>query len=533
MNAQDPGSIALAEWRSVTLQELLETHSVVSVGRDEPTLGNGAYIVVTDREGPTVKLANKPNIDVNFGLRELGYTSLSPWTAWTRDEHIPELRDKLGIRKWYDLKRSDGGVRGSLAQLKTPIRTAHYFLEPASDTALDHNIADFVQRCLFDELNVPWEILLDDILLMFEYGYMPFEKVYKIAMIDGVERAVLQKLAPRHPLDIREWVWDSRGGPDGIIMEPFVPYGTQFDNLVPSLNFLPPDANLGAFIPINKLVIFPLEAEAGDLRGISVLRSAYKHWYYKDTLYKIDAIQKERHGIGVPVIKLPPGYNDDDKRLADELGRNLRTNERAHIVIPANWEIMFAKLEGQPVSCIESIEHHDMMMRVNILAPFMNDPSPDQTSIDMFFKSARYLANIVTGIVNKFVIRQLVDLNFKRGKYPKLHARRIGEWEDLRTFSFAARNFVGAGLITPDNPLEAQIREMANLPHQDFATSRMIATPQMPGDHQDPITSTGSGQDVNVPARPKPPRVGLPRQKTRPPVGTPRANAGRDTSGGQ
>src|SRR5258706_538376 len=158
-------------------------------------------------------------------------------------------------------------------------------------------------------------------LLMCEYGYMPLEKVYGINS-DG--KIVLKKLAPRHPLDIMQWDYDITGGPNGIIMDPTQANGFE-----------------STFIPIEKLVTFVLEQEAGDMRGISILRSAYKHYYYKDTLYKIDAIQKERHGIGVPIIKLPLGYTATDRALADDLGRNLRTNELAHITVPINWEVAF------------------------------------------------------------------------------------------------------------------------------------------------------------------------------------------------
>jgi len=511
----DPGSAALSQYRETTIQELMERYDIVSA--DLGSLpGVGTHIVVAER-GSSIKLAQPDLLDI----QELGYTSMSPWTAWTRDEMIPELRDKLGIRKWYDMKRNDGAIRGSLRLLKTPIQAAHWFIQPASDSALDTNIAKFVENCLFDDMNVDWSQVLDDVLLMFEYGYMVFEKVYTFND-DG--KVVLRKLGPRHPLDIREWVFDDQGGPAGIIMEPFVPYGNQYNNFAP-LDVGGPNLNLGQFIPIRKLAVFSLEPEAGDLRGISVLRSAYKHWYYKDTLYKIDAIQKERHGIGVPVIKLPPGFSPDDKKLADQLGRNLRTNDRAHIVVPANWEILFAKLEGQPVSCIESIDHHNDQIKTNILAPFMDEASPQETSTDMFFKSTRYLANGISNIFNKHIIRQLVDLNFKRGKYPKLRARRIGEWNDLRTLSFAIRNFVGAGLITPDDVLEAQLREETDLPPMDTATSRLVGVlaPQ-------PDPSEG---DPNAPGAPEPSRAGPPRQKAAPAAKPIAANSGRDASGGK
>ena len=503
----DEGSVALAE--------LLDRHDLVSV---EPREG---YIVMSRRD-VAVQLAKPASIDTGLGLQELGYTSMSPWTAWTRDERMPELRDKRGIRTYYDLKRSDGDIRGSLRLVKTPIQAAHWYLEPASDSAEDKNIAKFVQKALFDGLNVDWSQVLDDVLLMFDYGYMVFEKVYKF---DKDGKVVLQKLAPRHPLDIMEWVFDDRGGPNGIIMEPFVPFG----NLgISGPSDQLPFPNMGQFIPIRKLVIFSLEAEAGDLRGISVLRSAYKHWYYKDTLYKIDAIQKERHGIGVPVILLPPGFSKEDKILADEIGRNLRTNERAHIVIPANWVITFAKLEGQPVSAIESINHHSSMIRVNVLAPFMGEARPDQESTDMFFKSTRYLAASISNIFNRFVIRQLVDMNFRRTEYPKLRARRIGEWNDLRTLSFAVRNFVGAGMITPDDVLEAQIRDETDLPPMDKATARPI----IQGGFNNAQPPHEGGGDPNQPHPPGPSPAQLPRQTSRPFVGPPKNNSGRDVSGG-
>jgi hypothetical protein len=519
MTVVDVGSEELSEWRSMTLQELVDNYQIEDIHVGSVALGTQSYLVVSERP---VKLASPPNISTELGLREIGYASTSPWTGWTREESNPQLRDKQGIRKWYDMKRNDGSVRGSLLYLKTPVRAAHWYLEPGDDSILAKNIADFVQECLFDDLNVDWSQVLDDVLLQFEYGYMVLEKVYKFRP-DG--KVGLRKLAPRHPLDIAEWVWDDRGGPSGIRMEPMSPI--PFNNMTP-----PPEIGeeaMGAFIPVRKLAIFSLEPEAGDLRGTSVLRSAYKHWYYKDSLYKIDAIQKERHGIGVPVIKLPPGFSDTDKALAEEMGRNLRTNDRAHIVLPPNWELFFAKLEGQPVDCIKSIEHHNSMIKTNIVAPFMDSDNPSEQALDMFFKSTRYLANSIAAIFNKHIIRQLVDLNFKRGPYPKLRARRIGEWNDLRTFSFALRNFVGAGMITPDDVLEAQLREEADLPPQDFATARVIAAPQVPGE-EDP-NGPPAAHDPNKPEPAKPPRVGPPRQSLPGPK-VQKVNAGRDNSGG-
>jgi hypothetical protein len=172
------------------------------------------------------------------------------------------------------------------------------------------------------------------------------------------------------------------------------------------------------------------------------------------------------------------------------------------------------------------------MIKLNVLAGFMGASSVDDNAMDMFFKSTRYLANTIAAVFNKFVIQQLVDLNFRRGKYPKLRARRIGEWNDLRTLSFAARNFVGAGLITPDDVLEASLREESDLPPMDKATSRVVVGPALQHVPSNPdVFNNPAGSDANTPGAPVPGRAGLPRQ-TPPSPGRIRGNSGRDTSGG-
>lgn len=496
----DEGSAALTDYiehQALSFREALERYDPVQVVHDPV---NGSYMVMAERD---------PGMSAVSAFEEIGYVSPSPFTSWTRQEHNPKLRDKQGLTEYYRMKRADGMVRGILRMLKTPIQAGRWFVEPASDSARDKKIAEFVSDNLFEYLNVTWSKLLDDILLCCDYGFMVMEKVFRY---NDEGQIVLQKLAPRHPLDIQEWIYDRKGGPDGVVMEP---------NIIDGSIATPPEKR---FIPISKLAVFVLESEAGDLNGISALRSIYKHYYYKDNLYKIDAIQKERHGIGVPIIKLPVGYSEADKRVAENLGRNLRTNDRGHVVLPPQWEILFAKLEGQPVDCLPSIAHHNEMIKLNILAPFMNDSSVDAESTDLFMKSTRYIGNTVADVFNKHVIPQLVNFNFRLGstrKYPMLRVRRVGEWEDIRTMSFAFRNLVGSGAIIPDDVLEKFFRRELDLPPMDKATSRVLPT----------APQEGPGGENGSPSAPKPPQVGGPRQ-AKPKATSGQPNSGIDRSGG-
>lgn len=509
----DAGSAGLAEYvsdKQVTFREALQGMDVLDA-RYDPT--HGSYVVVTP-EKPSTELKTERVTEYaerGVSVRELGYSSPSPFTAWTREEHNSKLRDKQGLTEYYRMKRTDGTVRGALRQLKSPILGARWVVNPASQSTRDQNAAKFVEKNLFHGMSSTWSSTLENVLLMAEYGHMIMEKVWTDQDVPG--RVTLRKLAPRHPLDVRDWRYDANGGPDGVVMEPTEMTGSYE----------------GIYIPIEKLAIFSLEAEAGDLRGISVLRSAYKHWFYKDTLYKIDAIQKERHGIGVPIIKLPPGFSAQDKQLADEIGRNLRTNERSHIAVPPGWEILFAKLEGQPVDCLKSINHHDEMIMRNILAPFNSD-GVDIDKAELFLRSTRYIAQTVADIMNKFVIEPLIDMNFSRVGYPELKARRIGEDNEIRTRSFALRNHVGAGVIVPDEPLEAYIRDELDLPAADPNTARPQMAPQLPDDEGDDAGSKPSGAPNG--SKPSGARVGPPRQQTKPPSGTGRGNTGTDRSGG-
>jgi hypothetical protein len=490
----------------------------------------GSVVLVAPRPPVLVAPANEVKSLRTYGdadLRELGSTAPSPYTAWLHREYNNTLRDRQGLLKYDEMRRSDGTVRGSLRLLKTPVLSARWFMAPADDSAKNKKIADFVWWNLTKGMTSSWPQMLNEILLMLDYGFYAFEKVFTNTHPHMPGKVCWQKFGPRHPLEIQQWKLDENGGP--LAIEMYNPAVTTPSKRVE--------------IPIEKLAVFTFDKEAGDMRGLSVLRSAYKHWYYKSQLEKIDAIQKERHGIGVPIIKLPINFNNDDKKYAENLGRNLRSNDKAHIVLPPGWEIIFAKLEGQHVDALASVSHHDMQIQKNILAPFM-DGGAKEADQDLFLKSSRYIAEIVCDVFNKYCIPQLVAYNWANvTEFPELKVRRIGEQGDWRTMSFALRNLVGAGVVLPDDELEKNVREEMDLPPRDPKTVRVVATPQNQTDNRPQTDANGNpvqpgaksvpepGPGGAGPKAPAPPRVGPPRQ-SKPGVKPTNANAGGDRSGG-
>lgn len=484
---------------------------------------------------------------------EIGTAVASPWTAWTRREYNQELFGFKGLRVYDKMRKSDGTVRGTLRLGKTPVLSGRWDMIPASDSTRDQNIRDFVWKNLTQWMSTSWPQFLTEALLMLDFGYYMFEKVFAhgedvTADPTAKGKIVWKKFAPRHPMDVKEWFMDINGGPLSVDMwAPPVSVGDQTPWGSPSR--VPNTFQGGVIqafqrwinIPIDKLLVFSFDKEAGNIEGISVLRSAYKHWYYKDNLYKIDAIQKERHGIGIPVVMLPVGYSPQDKALADQLGRNLRTNDRAHVVLPPNWTLTFAELKGHPVDCLPSIKHHDQMIPTSILGQFMVTEKTDiEEQHTIFLKATRFTADIVLDVINSYAIPQLVNMNWGRSVYPKLIVRRIGEQEDWRTLSFTLRNYVGAGIIVPDDKLENALRDDMGLPRIDAKTARLVrGTPmeneqrinpaptelpgpghkvlpnQMPGQPKTPNQPANApgGQNVGgAPQLPGVPRIGPPRQ---------------------
>lgn len=397
---------------------------------------------------------------VNFS--ELGSSRLSA----IRDP-IPELGNRTQeLQTYKKMVRGDVSVRSSLRVGKSSILGAEFYVDAYSPDVEDQVIGEFVNDNLFYGTNIPWTKTLEGIVRFLENGFSFFEDVWELrewsprTTSPGANKkkyTMLRKLAERPARTITEITYDDNGGLNSIKQQ-----AIGKDNRAKEIE-----------IPIGKGVLFTFEGD-GNAEGESILRPAYRNWYYKDKLYTIDAIQKERHGIGVPEVEILPGASTDDKRFAEELGANLRTNEKAYIVRPSTLTVGFAELKGQPVNALESALHHDNQIMKNILTQFINlglDSSgggraTGATAFDAFMKAMRYIANMICDYLNMFLIPKLVAYNFPTNRFPKLCVRNIGETKDMQSWSAMVRNLLESGGITPDMPTEQYFRKIGDMPQK-------------------------------------------------------------------
>jgi hypothetical protein len=390
---------------------------------------------------------------------------------------VPELGTKRQQAETYrTMVRSDASVRVSLRAGKAPVLGGDYWVEPFDDDPDNIAIAEFVNYNLFHGMTTPWLKVLEQILHMYEDGFSVLEPVWEMRewaphiTAPGANRrlyTMLRKLSVRPASTVIEFLYDNNGGPKGI-----------------KHNAIDAEGNVTEKpIDISKLVIFTFDQDGGALDGNSILRSAYPHWYYKQYLYKIDAIQKERHGIGVPEVELQPGHSSDDNAKAHELASNLRTNEKAYIVRTTMMTIGFAEIKGNLVDALESAQHHDNMIMKNIMVQFLNlgmessggGRATGATSMDMFLKSMRHIANSICESINMYVIPNLVAYNFKTDKFPKLQVRNIGEAKDLQMFTSGIANLVKNNAIEVDDEFEQWVRRSIQAPRRKGPLRALLA----------------------------------------------------------
>lgn len=369
----------------------------------------------------------------------------------TGEEYNPKLRGREALRVWDEMRRSDATVRAALTAVKLLIKAAEWHVQPATDDEADKAIAEHVDYNLFTVLN--WQQVLDDILTHLDFGFSVHEEVYGPALVGGRLRVVLTKFAYRKQTSIYSWqMSDGQPGVHQITLD-----GGKYD------------------IPRNKLAIFSHQKEGDNPEGISILRAAYQHWYYKRTLYQIDAIGHERQALGVVKIKYPTtAANKDGKEResARQAARQLRANEEAFIEEPQGWDINFMDMKASTLKDVKpSIDHHDRQISKNVLAQFLEigasgGSGTRSTSEDhsrLFELACQAVAQNIADAFNEQVVKTLVDLNYNVSEYPKLAVGKVGD-DNMAEVADSVSKLVTAGFLNPTEEDEAHIRKLLRLP---------------------------------------------------------------------
>jgi hypothetical protein len=376
--------------------------------------------------------------DAVFG----GY--LSTQTDYNASLQAPDSYDVFD-----KMRLGDGQVGAALAVIKLPLLNADWYIEPGSDSAEDKLIAEFIEENLKEGMSTALHATLRQILLHLDYGSAPFEKVWMVGD-DGMVH--LRKLAFRHPRTITRWSLDAKGGLSGIEQ---------------TTATLRPTS-----IPVEKLVVFINNLEGSNYRGVSILRSAYKHHFYKDALYRVQAIAIEKRSMGVDVGTVQgEGITEARRKDLEKALMTIHSHEKQFFAEVENQtKYRIEGIQGDTLDPLPAIEHHDLRILRSLITEFIGMGSGSTGSLAMHRDKTGYTLMALGGIANNVcettdmhLIRQWVDYNWPGVKeYPRLRYSHL-EARQLVEFADAVLKFTQAGALTPTAELENAARSMLDL----------------------------------------------------------------------
>lgn len=414
---------------------------------------------------------------------EIGRIGQRRYGGTIYEEFLHELRGKHGIEVYREMAENDDVVGAILFTLEMLVRQCDWNVEPGGNTAKDKEAAQFVKSCM-DDMQDTWTDTISEILSFLTYGWSFHEIVYKRRMGNTKDRRTRSKYSDgligwgKLPIRAQEtlyrWEYDHE------------------DNLLGMTQIPPPD--YGTYtIPIEKALLFRTKSRKNNPEGRSILRNAYRSWYFKRRIQEIEGIGIERDLAGLPVIYGPQDadlWNRDVPENAEILGglesmvRNIRRDEMEGVVLPFGYKLELLSSGGaRQFDTNAIINRYDTRIAMTVLADFIflgHDKtgswalSSDKT--ELFAVAIGAFLDIICETFNSQGIPALIDMNSQHfagmTEYPKM---THGDIEDADITKVAAfiKDMTGIGVLVPDDGLEDYIRQVGHLPGRTYSTKEL------------------------------------------------------------
>jgi hypothetical protein len=243
------------------------------------------------------------------------------------------------------------------------------------------------------------------------------------------------------------------------------------------------------YIPVEKLLLFRTTSHKANPEGKSLLRGAYRAWYFKKHIENIEGIGIERDLTGLPTMWVPAeimvasASPEDKATLArcKDIVRNVRRDEQEGLVLPLAYDEngnQRFKFELLSTGGRRQFETNDIVARYNqaIAMSMLSDfillghegvgsfaLSSDKTSI--FTSALDAWLDSIASVLNRFAVPRLFRLNnFNLEALPKfVHGEVQGV--DLKEIADYILKLSQSGMMFfPDEKLEKYLRDQGNLP---------------------------------------------------------------------
>lgn len=321
------------------------------------------------------------NLTSKVAQESIGVSGLKQRSGLIMEEFDRNLLGDKAIKIYRQMQDNDAVVAGVEFLLRMYLQGATWEPTPFA-TEEDEGVtaqqaakyladAEFLEQCMGD-MSSSWTQVTNDIWTMLTFGWSWLEPVYKprnglkattgdsSKYVDG--RWGWRKLAHRAQESKVRWVIVS-----GRI-----------------LGWIQQDQEQANqyFLPIMKGLLFRTQTNKNNPEGKSILRTAYRPWWFKTRMEEIEAIGIERELAGLPVVYVTPEILIDPNKadvLAayERLVKDIRADEQAGVVLPSVFDsegnklVSLELLGGAGRRAIDvgaTIERHSRHIAMSILA---------------------------------------------------------------------------------------------------------------------------------------------------------------------
>lgn len=438
-----------------------------------------------------------------MNYKQLGTTGLRRHGGYVYEEFLPNLRWPRAGRVYQEMADNDPVVGAILYLAEMLIRNAEWTTEAASDKPEDVEAAEFLYSCMHD-MDMSWADTISEILSMLTYGFSFHEVVYKIRRgphernskfrskhSDG--KIGWRRIPIRSQDTLHEWMFDDEGD-----IKAFVQY----------------DPNTGKIvvIPLSKGLLFRTRVLRDNPEGKSLLRNAYRPWYFKKHIEEIEGIGIERDLAGFPVLNAPEGldlWSDEDPRLvklrqnAEELIRNVRRDSEEGVLLPHGWEFkLLSSGSARQFDTNAIINRYDYRIAITMLSDLVLLGGEKTGSFAMAETKQSLLATAlnaqllnIADIFNKYAVPKLIHYNGfdNLTDYPKIVPGNI-ESPSLKEIALLLRSM---GLdISSDMELMNYLRKISSLPQMTEEVFNEVYRDQGKKEGSEPIDESFNDDDT-------------------------------------
>lgn len=390
---------------------------------------------------------------------EYGRTGIRRFTGRVYEEFLTNLRGLQGVRVYREMSDNDDIVGASLNAIERIIAQTSWTVAPYDDSNECKRDAQFLEECKYD-MEHSWSDFILEANSCSIYGWSVLEEVYKVRKGESSDKRKnskyndgligWRKFSRRMQSTLYTWDFDEDTGDiKGMVQNP------------------PPDYAY-RYIPMDKALHFRTKIEGNNPEGRSILRNAYKPYYYKKSLQIIEAIGIERDLVGIPVLTPPETWNITDPKnasllvYAERLLSNLRMDEQGGVFLPPGWVLSLLSIGNsrRQFDMDKVINRYDKRIAITMLAQFIMlgmdrvgsfALSTDQN--DLFKLAVQSYINRIADTINTCAVPRLFRLNptlGKGGKLPRLIPSNISV-PDLTTLANFINALVKAQILPTDN----------------------------------------------------------------------------------